>query len=60
MYWLIETNEQLEVLKNSGHKKAYIEVIPFSNQNHPTQNNISAVYIRPLEASKGFMVCITR
>jgi hypothetical protein len=59
MYWLIETNEQLEVLKNSGHKKAYIEVIPFSNQNHPTQNNISAVYIRPLEASKGFMVCIT-
>ena len=59
MYWLIETNEQLEVLKNSGHKKAYIEVIPFSNQTHPTQNNISAVYIRPLEASKGFMVCIT-
>ena len=57
MYWLIEDLEQLKVFYNSGFKEAFVEVIPFSNNEHPTQNNVSAVYIRPLEASKGFMLC---
>ena len=57
MYWLIEDLEQLKVFYNSGYKKAFVEVIPFNNFQHPTQNNVSAVYVRPLEASKGFMLC---
>lgn len=57
MYWLIEDLEQLKVFYNSGYKEAFIEVIPFNNFDHPTQNNVSAVYVRPIEASKGFMVC---
>ena len=58
MYWLIEEQEQLKVLLNSGYKEAFVEVIPFNNNIHPTQNNVSLVYIRPLLASKGYIVCI--
>ena len=58
MYWLIEDIEQLKGFYNSGYKEAFIEVIPFNNQIHPSQNDVSLVYIRPLLASKGFMLCI--
>ena len=58
MYWLIEEQEQLEVLLNSGYKEAFIEIIPFNNNTHPAQNNVSLVYIRPLLASKGYMLCV--
>ena len=59
MYWLVENEEQLNVLVNSGYKEAFIEVIPYNDTIHPVQNHVSLVYIRPLLASKGFMVCIT-
>ena len=59
MYWLVENEEQLSVLINSGYKKAFIEVIPYNDTIHPVLNHVSLVYIRPIEASKGFMVCIT-
>ena len=57
MYWLIEDEDQLEVLKNSGYKRAFIEVIPYNDTIHPVINNISLVYIRPINATKGFMLC---
>lgn len=57
MYWLIEDLEQLKVFYNSGFKEAFVEVIPFNNFEHPIQNDVLAVYVRPLEASKGFMLC---
>jgi len=59
MYWLVENEEQLNVLTNSGYKEAFIEVIPYNDTIHPVQNHVSLVYIRPINASKGFMVCIT-
>jgi hypothetical protein len=58
MYWLVEDEEQLNVLINSGYKEAFIEVIPYNDTIHPVQNHVSLVYIRPIEASKGFMVCV--
>lgn len=58
MYWLIENLEQLKVFNYSGYKEAFVEVIPFNDKLHPTQNGVSLVYIRPLLASKGFMLCI--
>ena len=58
MYWLVEDIEQLKVFYNSGYKEAFIEVIPSNDTNHPTQNSVSLVYIRPLEASKGYMLCV--
>ena len=59
MYWLVEDEEQLNILKNSSYKEAFIEVIPYNDAIHPVQNYVSLVYIRPITASKGFMVCIT-
>ena len=59
MYWLVENKEQLNVLINSSYKEAFIEVIPYNDTIHPVLNHVSLVYIRPLEATKGFMVCIT-
>ena len=44
MYWLIEDIEQLKGFYNSGYKEAFIEVIPFNNQIHPSQNDVSLVY----------------
>ena len=58
MYWLIEDIEQLKVFYNSGYKEAFIEIVPFNDRIHPAQNGVSLVYIRPLLASKGFMLCI--
>ena len=59
MYWLVEEDKQLEYLLNSGYKEAFIEVIPLNDQVHPNNNKISLVYLRPLNALKGFMVCVT-
>ena len=59
MYYLIEDLEQLKTFYNSGYKKAYIEIISNNDQIHPAINDLCAVYIRPLEASKGFMLCIS-
>ena len=58
MYWLVENDEQLNVLINSGFDEAFIEVISFNNTIHPSINHISLLYIRPINASKGFMLCI--
>ena len=59
MYWLVEEDSQIEVLINSGYKQAFIEVISYSDYIHPTLNHVSLVYIRPINASKGYMLCIT-
>ncbi len=59
MFWLIENNTQLERFCNYAYKEAFIEIIPFSNRNHPTQNNVCAIYLRPLLATKGFIIPIS-
>ena len=59
MYWLIETEEQINTLERIKYEEAFVEIIPYSNQEHPTQNEISAIYIRPLKSTKGFMVTIS-
>ena len=58
MFWLIENKDQINSFKRKGYKKAFIEVIPFSNTIHPVLNNISLVYIKPLNGDKGYMVTI--
>ena len=58
MFWLIETQEQINYLQNSNFKEAFIEIIPHHDKVHPALNNISLVYFRPVTASKGFMICL--
>ena len=48
MFWIIETTSQLDIFNRQRFKEAFVEVIPFSPNIHPTLNPVSLVYIRPL------------
>ena len=56
MYWLIEDIDQLKNFYSLSYKEAFIEVIPSNDRIHPVHNSVSLVYIRPLLATKGFML----
>ena len=56
MFWLVEAKDQIESFTNSGYKDAFVEIIPYNDTIHPTQNHICAVYIRPLNSTKGFII----
>ena len=58
MFWLIETQQQVEHLINKKYKEAFVEIIPHHDKVHPALNNVSLVYFRPSNESKGFMLCI--
>jgi hypothetical protein len=58
MYWLIETEEQLLELSKFDYEEAFVELISYSNTIHPIKNKICAVYIRPLNSTKGFITSI--
>jgi hypothetical protein len=59
MFWLVESKDQFNGFCNSSYKEAFVEVIPYNNWVHPTQNHICAIYIRPLLATKGFIIPIS-
>jgi len=58
MFWLIETEEQLDYLKQHPIQDAFVEVIPYHDNVHPALNDISLIYIRPFNDTKGYMLCI--
>jgi hypothetical protein len=58
MFWLVETQEQIEYLKQSNTQEAFIEIIPYHDKIHPALNDVSLVYFRPSNDTKGYMLCI--
>ena len=52
MFWLIETQEQINYLQNSNFKEAFIEIIPHHDKVHPALNNISLVKLNESFAIK--------
>ena len=58
MFYIVENLDQLKDFYNKGYKEAYIEVIPYSYKTHPVKTSISLVYIRPLNATKGYIIAI--
>jgi len=58
MFWLIENTKQLKGFYNLGYKEAYIEVIPYSYTTHPVKTEVSLIYLRPIHASKGYILSI--
>lgn len=58
MYWLVESKDQLERLRNSGYKEAYVDVVGVDIQAHPAENKPCLVYIRPLEGTKGYVISL--
>jgi hypothetical protein len=58
-FWLIETEQQLDYLKQFPIKEAFVEVIPYHDHIHPALNDISLVYIRPFNETKGYMLGVS-
>jgi hypothetical protein len=58
MYWLIEDPKHIDILANIKHEVAYVEVIPTSHNLHPVKNEVCAIYIRPRDDSKGYIIPI--
>ena len=58
MYWLIEDIEHIETLCRIKHEVAYVDVIPCSHTLHPVENSICAIYLRPRDDSKGYIIPI--
>lgn len=58
MYWLIEDPNHIEILTKIKHQVAYVEVIPTSHNLHPVENEVCALYIRPRDDSKGYIIPI--
>jgi hypothetical protein len=58
MFWLIETQEQLNYLAQRNISEAFLEVVPYNNNIHPALNDVSLIYLRPSNEPKGYMICI--
>ena len=58
MYWLIEDPRHIDILARIEHDVAYVEVFPTSHNLHPVENEICALYIRPRDDSKGYIIPI--
>ena len=58
MYWLIEDIEHIETLYRIKHEVAYVDIIPCSHNLHPVENEVCAIYIRPRDDSKGYIIPI--
>lgn len=56
MYWLIEDSEKIETLCRIKYEVAYVDVIPTSHNLHPVENDVCAIYIRPRDDSKGYII----
>ena len=58
MFWLIETENDLEYLQHKIIQEAFVEIIPYHDHIHPALNGVSLMYIRPFNDTKGYMLCI--
>ncbi|MEK6883055.1 MAG: hypothetical protein AABY22_25750, partial [Nanoarchaeota archaeon] len=59
LYWLIETQDQLKEFYSRDYKEVFIEPILFNDQIHPKLNQLCALYIKPFNNDKGYMLCIS-
>ncbi len=58
-FYVVETIEQLNALHEKHYDRIFIEPIYFNNRTHPSLNDISLLYLKPLDISdKGYMLCL--
>jgi hypothetical protein len=58
MFYIIENYEQLKEFYYKEIEEAFVEIIPFNDHIHPTINNVSLIYIRPIDDNKGYILCV--
>lgn len=59
MYWIIENEEQLQKFITKGYKEAFVEIIPYNPNSHPAVNEVCAVYIKPSNTNKGYIISLS-
>lgn len=59
MFYIIETDEQIQLLKNLGRKGGYVEVISSNDNYHPLLTTTVAVYLRPLDHHEGYIIPVS-
>ena len=59
MFYIVETKEQLRELLELRKEAVYVEVIPGNYNFHPRLTNTLAIYIRPVEMGKGYILPIS-
>jgi hypothetical protein len=58
MFYIVETSEQLNEFFEIGYEKVFAEPILFNDNIHPALNNLSLLYIKPLNNDKGYILCL--
>jgi len=58
MYWLIEDIKHIETLCRISYQEAYIDIIPCSYNLHPIENSVCAIYLKPKDDPKGYIIPI--
>jgi len=58
LFYIVETKEQLDILLNKKYKEVFIEPIYFNDNIHPALNDLSLLYLKPLNNDKGYILCI--
>lgn len=58
-FYIIETDEQIQLLKNLGRKGGYVEVISSNDNYHPLLTTTVAVYLRPLDHHEGYIIPVS-
>lgn len=60
MFYLIEDESQLIRFRNTvRNKECYVEVVQSNDRKHPVLDTVIAVYVRPFNIKKGFIVNIS-
>ena len=58
MFYIIETDTQLDRIQSLGRLGGYVDIIPTNFYFHPKLTNTVAVYIRPVNSKHGFIIPI--
>jgi len=58
LFFIVETYDQLNLLLGKNYKKVFVEPIYFNDNVHPALNDVSLLYLKPLNNDKGYILCI--
>jgi hypothetical protein len=58
MFYIVESDQQLEMLKSYSEEGGYVKVISSNDNYHPILTKTVAVYLRPLGQEEGYIIPI--
>lgn len=59
MFYIVETQEQLDKVIAYENTEVFMDIIPLDDRIHPAMNTPSLIYFRPLTAKRGFILVIS-